>query len=66
LSGRITSIDDNNTMWEREDYYEDETCYYLVDLKTHPELLVDILTRAIQNLAENTVNEIMSSRNTVE
>jgi len=59
LSGRMISIKDNSTVWEREELYMDKTCYYLVDLKSQPELLVDILTRAIQNLAENTVNEVL-------
>jgi len=59
LSGRMISIEDSSTVWEREELYMDETCYYLVDLKSQPELLVDMLTRAIQNLAENTVNEVL-------
>lgn len=59
LSGRMISIDDNSTVWEREELYQDENCYRLEDLKTQPELLVDILTEAIQNLAQNTVNEIL-------
>jgi len=66
LSGRMLLIDDNNTVWEREEFYKDENCYWLGDLKTQPELLVDILTRAIQNLAENTVNEIVSSNKPVD
>jgi len=52
-------IDDNSTVWERKELYKDENCYPLADLKTQPELLVDILSRAIHNLAENTVNEIL-------
>jgi len=58
LSGRMLLIDDNNTVWEREEFYKDGNCYWLVDLKTQPELLVDMLSRAIHSLAENTVNEI--------
>jgi len=54
-------LDDNTAIWEREEFYKDENCYPLVDVKTQPELLVDMLTRAIHNLAENTVNEIVSS-----
>jgi len=66
LFGRMILIEDNSTVWEREELYEDQNCYRLEDLKTQPELLVDILTKAIHSLAENTVNEIMFSRNTVE
>jgi len=66
LFGRMNLIEDNSTVWEREELYEDQNCYPLEDLKTQPELLVDILTKAIHSLAENTVNEIMSSRNTVD
>jgi len=62
LSGKMSLIDDNTTVWERKELYKDENCYPLVDLKTQPELIVDILTRAIQNLAENTVNEILYTR----
>jgi len=62
LSGRMLLIDDNNTVWEREEFYKDENCYWLGDLKTQPELLVDMLTRAIHNLAENTVNEISNTQ----
>jgi len=59
LSGRMILIDDNTTVWERKELYKDENCYPLVDLKTQPELIGDILTRAIHSLAENTVNEIL-------
>jgi len=61
LSGRMILLDDNTAIWEKEEFYKDENCYPLVGLKTQPELLVDMLTRAIHNLAENTVNEIVSS-----
>jgi len=59
LSGEMILIDDNTTEWERKEFYKDEKCYRIEDLKTQPELLVDILSRAIHNLAENTVNEIL-------
>jgi hypothetical protein len=59
LSGRIISVDDNSTVWEREELYKHDFCHPLENLKTQPELLVEILTEAIQNLAENTVNEIL-------
>jgi len=63
LSGKILSIDDNNTLWEREELYTDNTCNYLEDVKSHPELLVNMLTRSIQSLAENTVKEFLLSEN---
>ena len=59
LSGRMILIDDNSTVWERVEFYKDDNFYPLEDLKTQPELLVDILSRAIHSLAENTVNEIL-------
>ncbi|MDA2920631.1 hypothetical protein MYX76_14255 [Desulfobacterota bacterium AH_259_B03_O07] len=59
LSGRMILIDDSSTVWERVEFYKDENCYRIEDLKTQPELLIDILSRAIHNLAENTVNEIL-------
>jgi hypothetical protein len=59
LSGRMISVDDDKIVWEREELYKDDFCHPLEDLKTQPELLVDILTEAIQNLAQNTVNEIL-------
>lgn len=59
LSGRMISVDDDSTVWEREELYKHDFCHPLEDLKTQPELLADILTEAIQNLAENTVNEIL-------
>jgi len=62
LSGRMILLDDNTAIWEREEFYKDENCYPLVGLKTQPELLVDMLTRAIHNLAENTVNEISNTQ----
>ena len=61
LSGRMILLDDNTAIWEPEEFYKDENCYPLVGLKTQPELLVDMITRAIDNLAQNTVNEIVSS-----
>jgi len=63
LSGRMVSIDDNSTVWEREELHKDKKCYRLGALKTQPGLLADILSRAIQTLAENTVNEVLLSRN---
>jgi len=62
LSGRMISIDNNSTVWEREELYKDKKCYRLVNLQTQPELLVDILSSAIQTLAENTVNEILYNK----
>ncbi|MGB7293317.1 MAG: hypothetical protein WBD99_14175 [Thermodesulfobacteriota bacterium] len=59
LSGRMILIDDDKIVWEREELYKDKDCYPIEDLKTQPEILVDILTRAVQILAENTVNEIL-------
>jgi len=61
LFGRMILIEDKSTVWEREELYEDQNCYPLEDLKTQPDLLVDILTRAIHSLAVNTVNQIISS-----
>ncbi len=55
------SIDDKSIVWEREELYKDEKCYELKDFKTQPELLVDILTKSIHILAENTVSEILNT-----
>ena len=60
--GRMHSIDDESIVWEREEIYRDKECYELKDLETQPELLVDILARSIQILAENTVNEILNTQ----
>ena len=60
--GRMLSIDNESIVWEREDNYIDDECYKLKDLETQPELVVDILARSIQILAENTVNEILNTQ----
>ena len=62
LSGKMILTEDNSTIWEREEVYSDKQCNDLDIIKSQPELLVDILTRAIQNLAENTVNEITNTQ----
>jgi len=60
-SNKMILTEDNTTVWEREEVYSDKQCNSLYLIKSQPELLVDILTRAIHSLAVNTVNEIVSS-----
>jgi len=60
-SGRMHSIDNKSIVWEREEIYKGKECYELKELEKQPELLADILTKSIQNLAENTVNEILNA-----
>jgi len=59
LSGRMVLIEDNSTVWEGVVNYKDENSYSPADFTRQPTLFVDILTKAIDNLAENTVNEIL-------
>jgi len=58
-SGRMFLIDYNTTMWEGVVIYKDENSYSPADFTRQPTLFIDILARAINNLAENTVNEIL-------
>jgi len=66
ISGKMNLIEDRSTIWERVEVHLDKQCNSLDDIKSQPELLVDILTIAIHSLAENTVNDIVSSSNTVD
>lgn len=48
----------STTIWERNDFYLDGKCYCLEELKAHEGILEQILTRSVDNLSANIVNEI--------
>jgi hypothetical protein len=48
----------STTIWERNDFYLDGKCYCLEELKAQEGILEQILTRAVDNLSANIVNEI--------
>jgi len=64
---KIVSLDDGKNIWERKDIYFDyENGYWIEDLRTQEGLLIQVLTNTIDDLAKRTVNEIVSSSNTVD
>jgi len=60
-TGKLISIKDGTVIWEREEVYYDEKCEWLGDMESQPELFIDSFARSISALAQNTVNEVISS-----
>ncbi len=58
FKGQLISTSDNKVIWDREELYYDPKCEYVEDMQNNPELVVDMLIRAIHDIAVNTVNEI--------
>lgn len=58
FKGEMISTRDNRVIWEREELYYDPKCERVQDMQNNPEVIVDMLTRAIHDIAVNTVNEI--------
>ncbi len=54
----MISTRNGRVVWEREEFYHDPKCEYVKDMQGNPELIVEMLTRSICDIAVNTVNEI--------
>jgi hypothetical protein len=59
FQGKITSTRDNKALWEREEVYYDPKCERVKDIQANPEIIVDMVTRSISNMAVNTVVQIL-------
>ncbi len=58
FKGKMISTRDGRVIWDREELYYDPKCENVEDMQSNPEVIVDMLTRAIHDIAVNTVNEI--------
>lgn len=58
VHGKMLSLEDRSTVWERNELYLDGECYSLEDFRYREGLLESVLTRAIDNLSGKIVNEI--------
>lgn len=58
LKGKMVSTRNGRVIWEREELYYDPKCEYVEDMQSNTELVVNMLTRAIGDIAVNVVNEI--------
>lgn len=58
FKGKMISTRDGRVLWEREELHYDPKCERVEEMQSNPELVVDMLTRAIGDIAVNTVNEI--------
>jgi len=58
FKGKIISTGDSSVLWDREELYYDPICEKVEEMKSNPAILVDMMTRAIHDIAVNTVNEI--------
>jgi len=56
--GKLISTKDGRVLWEKETLYHDPECENVEDMQVNPELVVDMLSRAIGDIAVNTVNDI--------
>jgi hypothetical protein len=56
--GKLISISDGHVLWEWEALYFDPKCENVEEMQANSELVVDMLTRAIGDIAVNVVNEI--------
>ena len=57
-SAKIIRLEDNEIIFERVEFFKDTKCEWLGDIKANPEILYDILSNALNNLAISTVKEI--------
>ena len=58
FKGKMISTSTNRVIWDRDELYYDPKCEYVEDMQSNPELVVNMLTRAIGDIAVNVVNEI--------
>lgn len=57
-NGKLISTKDGRVLWEKEYLYYDPKCENVEDMQNDPEVVVNMLTRAIGGIAVNVVNEI--------
>jgi len=55
---KLISTKDGRILWEREEVYFDPKCEIVEDMQENPELVVDMITRAIGDIAVNAVDAI--------
>jgi len=58
FKGKIISTGDGRVLWDREELYYDPKCENVEEMQDNPEIVVDMVTRAIHDIAVNTVNQI--------
>lgn len=58
VQARMLLLEDQSTVWERNELYLDGECYSLEDFRYREESLEAVLTRAIDNLSNKIVYEI--------
>jgi hypothetical protein len=58
VHGKMSSLEDHSTVWERHELYLDGECHPLEDFRKREGLLESALTRTIDNLSGKIVNEI--------
>ena len=58
FKGQLIRTRDDVVIWDREELYYDPKCEYVEEMQNDPKIIVDMLTRAIGDIAVNTVNEI--------
>jgi hypothetical protein len=63
---KLSRLTDGRPVWERNALHLDGNCYFTEQYKSKDRLLVDELTRAIDDLAARTVNEIRYPQNASE
>lgn len=56
--GKLVSTKGGRVLWEREVLYHDPKCEIVEDMQENPELVVDMITRAIGDIAVNAVDAI--------
>jgi len=57
--GKIISTRDNKVIWEREELYYDPKCESVKNIQNNPEIMVDMITRSLSNMAVNAVVQIL-------
>lgn len=46
-------------IWERKELYYDPKCESVKDIQNNPEIIVDMITRSLNNMAANAVVQIL-------
>ncbi len=59
VHGRMFLLEDASTVWERDELYLDGECHPMEDFQSREGLLIDALSRTIDNLSGKIVNDIL-------
>lgn len=57
-NAKITSLSDSKVLWEKEELYYDPECELVKDMKDNPDVVVDMFSRSLIDIATRITKEI--------